>query len=260
VRPCLRQLASSGAHVEVYVNPHERRGRRRCVVTVRTHAAGPPEKLQERYRKFRPFVFGRLWRLTWPFSVGLLRAFPEVAPWFVDSALRFIAPDTYQDHWDRVLLVGPASRIPAYSMEIAVGLDDAPKAIDEAFEVARRRASAGRVYSSAPISLRFVKASDAFMSMMHERDTVMIELIQVVGTDGGYELLSAYERKLYDHGGRPHWGQLNAITRVDELYPRFPEWLKVHEELNAEGVFDSPFAARVGIPRYQRPAVPAPMG
>jgi hypothetical protein len=31
------------------------------------------------------------------------------------------------------------------------------------------------------------------------------------------------------------------------MYPRYEDWQKVHRELNATGVFDSPFSKRVGI-------------
>jgi hypothetical protein len=31
------------------------------------------------------------------------------------------------------------------------------------------------------------------------------------------------------------------------MYPRYGDWQRVHAELNATGVFDSPFSKRVGI-------------
>ena len=85
--------------------------------------------------------------------------------------------------------------------------------------------------------------------MMHGQPTMMIELILVDGTRGGDELLAGYEERLADLGARPHWGQINALTpeRVRELYPRWEDWLAVERELNASGVFDSPFTRRVDI-------------
>jgi hypothetical protein len=94
------------------------------------------------------------------------------------------------------------------------------------------------------------------MSMMQGHDTMMIELIELSRCDGGYELLAAYERELGRLGGRPHWGQVNTLTAsdglLDSMYPRYPDWLRVHNELNSSGVFDSPFTERVGIsaPRF----------
>jgi L-gulono-1,4-lactone dehydrogenase len=98
-----------------------------------------------------------------------------------------------------------------------------------------------------------VKASTAHLAMMEGRDTMMIELIQMTRTEGGFELLAAYEEALYDLGGRPHWGQVNTLSGDQDLvrwmYPRYDDWQQVHGLLNASGVFDSPFSKRVGISR-----------
>lgn len=85
--------------------------------------------------------------------------------------------------------------------------------------------------------------------MMHDRATMMIELIMVDGTLGGYRLLAIYEERLADLGVRAHWGQYNTLTgeRVAAAYPRWDAWLALQRELNASGVFDSPFARRIGI-------------
>jgi L-gulonolactone oxidase len=85
--------------------------------------------------------------------------------------------------------------------------------------------------------------------MMYGGATMMIELILVAGTRGGDELMAGYEERLADLGARPHWGQYNRLTpeRARALYPRWDDWLAVEAQLNASGVFDSPFTARVGI-------------
>ena len=87
--------------------------------------------------------------------------------------------------------------------------------------------------------------------MMNGGETMMIELIQMTDTEGGYELLAAYEEALYDVGGRPHWGQVNTLAGGDDtlrrLYPEFDRWLDVRGRLDPHGTFDSPFAKRVGI-------------
>jgi hypothetical protein len=31
------------------------------------------------------------------------------------------------------------------------------------------------------------------------------------------------------------------------MYPRYEDWQSVHRQMNATGVFDSPFSKRVGI-------------
>ena len=80
---------------------------------------------------------------------------------------------------------------------------------------------------------------------------MMMELIQLRGNDGGYEMLGAYEEALYELGGRPHWGHINTLTGshgfVESMYPRYADWLEVRARLDPEGVFDSPFTKRVGL-------------
>jgi hypothetical protein len=92
-----------------------------------------------------------------------------------------------------------------------------------------------------------VRESPAYMSMMHGGDTMMIELILMIGTEGGYELLAAHEDALYALGGRPHWGQVNTLIDPRPLYPEYDRWLAVRDRFDPEGRFDAPFTRRVGI-------------
>ena len=184
-----------------------------------------------------------------PFLGNLvLDALPDTAPARTDQLLGFLADNEYTGPSYKVLNIGAANLLPAYSSELAVPLENCAEAIDRLFEVAARHRELGRVYHTGLVALRFVKASPAYLSMMHGRDTMMIELIQATDTEGGYELLGAYEEALYDLGGRPHFGQVERRSAgpLGRMYPEFDRWLAVHDELNATGVFDSPFAKRVG--------------
>src|SRR5256885_8658587 len=101
------------------------------------------------------------------------------------------------------------------------------EAVGRIIQVAAEHRRLGDVYQSSRISFRSDKASPAYMSMMNERDTMMIELIQLTRSDGGYELLAAYEKALHELGGRPHWGQVNTLTGnhdlVARMYPHYGE-------------------------------------
>ena len=152
-----------------------------------------------------------------------------------------------------MLNIGNANLLAAWSSEIAVPLegDCHVRAVERIFEVAARRRELGEAFHSSAFSLRFVRRSPAFASMMHGRDTMMIELILLTHTEGGMELLAAHEDALYELGGRPHWGQVNTLTGshglVASMYERWDDWLAAHERFNASGVFDGPFSKRVGI-------------
>jgi hypothetical protein len=250
------ELLRAHRHVEIYVNVHPGDdGEHLCLVTTRNVAPGPPTgDRRSRRRNWIVELVGRLQPLAPNLIDWFVSKWPKRSPAVLDRALKMLVDEEYTDRWYRVLNLGTANLMPAYSMEIGVEVGSENKhvaAVEAVFEVAARHETVGNVYSTSPISLRFVKASPAYMSMMHGRDTIMLELIQMTRTEGGFELLAEYEEALYALGGRPHWGQYNTLTGSHELmqrmYPRFPDWLAVHAELNASGVFDSPFSKRVGI-------------
>lgn len=127
------------------------------------------------------------------------------------------------------------------------------RAVEHTRERAGARARTRKLFHTSPLSLRFVAASSALGWMMFGRPTMMIELILVSETRGGRELLAEYERGLAEFGARPHWGQYNKLgsdpARLEALYPRWKDWLRVYDRFNATGVFDSEFTDRIGISR-----------
>nr|MDP8943661.1 FAD-binding protein [Actinomycetota bacterium] len=241
-------------HYEVYLNPHARDGDNRCLVTTRDRADPRGRRRPGGRRRNSLPEFLALLPVT-PHVLNLLLDLrPEWTPRMLDMALRGLADEEFTSVSYEVLNIGAANLVPAYSAEIGVPVDGRGchvEAVERIIAIADRYRATGRVYSTSPISLRFVRASSAYLSMMHDRTTMMIELIQMTRTEGGFELLAAYEEALYDLGGRPHWGQVNTLTGSHELvrsmYPRFDDWLAIHRLVNDSGVFDSPFAKRVGI-------------
>jgi FAD/FMN-containing dehydrogenase len=181
----------------------------------------------------------------------LLDIAPGLAPKLLLASVKSLVKDEYDEVSYKVFNIGTLNILPAYSCEIGVPMSRAAEAVEAIFEVARERRELGSVYQSSPIALRFVKASPAYLSMMNGRDTMMIELIGLNGNDGGIELLKAYEEALYALGGRPHWGHINTLSGshgfVESMYPRYADWMDVRARLDPDGVFDSPFAKRVGI-------------
>jgi L-gulono-1,4-lactone dehydrogenase len=259
------ELARGGAldrkniHYEVYFNPYPREDEEiECLVTTRNPVA--PSEYRHDHRRSRSLLMELTARF--PFTPTLINLAvglrPKIAPFLIRQALKALVNDDYVNISYRVFNIGAANYLPAYSCEIGVPIDERRlhvAAVEKIVEVARQRRRLGDVYHTSPISLRFVKAADAYMSMMQGADTMMIELIMANRTVGGMELLSAHENALYGLGGRPHWGQLNSLTGshglVAAMYPRYRDWQEIHAELNATGVFDSPFSKRVGISRAE---------
>ena len=239
-------------HYEVLVNPYPGKdGHHRCLVTTRDPVACN-RRGAVRMRSLLVELAS-----AFPFTSAIfnliLGLWPRIAPRFIDAQLKAIARRDYENVSYKVLNIGNANLLRAYASEIGVPVegDVHVRAVERIFEVAAQRRRLGEAFHSSGFSLRFTKGSPAFMAMMHGRETMMIELILLTHTEGGMELLAAHEEALYAFGGRPHWGQVNTLTGSHELiasmYPRFGDWLAVHERFNARGTFDGPFSKRVGI-------------
>jgi L-gulono-1,4-lactone dehydrogenase len=238
-------------HYELFVNPYPGSdGRHRLLVTRRSECpeppAGTPEDKLERH--FLTELESSL-PLTGSLVRFLARHFPRLMTKRFDSVLKDMEDDGYANRSYKVFNIGEANHLPAYSMELGIAVDGRHvEAVDRILEVAAIRAEEG-LFHSSPFSLRFTGPSSAYASMMHGQPTMMIELIMVTESRGGYTLLEGYEHRLEDLGARPHWGQYNTLTpeRVAQLYPAWDKWLAAEGVLNASSVFDSPFTRRVGI-------------
>jgi hypothetical protein len=250
-------VLADNVHYEVYFNPYPGKdGEIDCLVTTRNPIE--PSEYRRDHRRARSWLMELLARfpLT-PWLINLVTGlWPEISPFLIGQALRALVNPDYVNISYRVFNIGAANYLPAYSCEIGVPIDERGlhlKCVERIVEVADQRRRLGDAYHSSPISLRFVKASEAYMSMMNGVNTMMIELIMSTHTVGGMELLAAYENALYAFAGRPHWGQVNSLTGsnglISSMYPDYERWQEIHAQVNSSGVFDSPFSKRVGISR-----------
>ena len=246
------EVLRSNRHYEVLFSPYRRKHAYPCLVTTRNYTDDPARKWWTKRTRNWLVELASVFPLT-PHIINLIVDFrPSLSPFLLENAIRGLIKDEYDEVSYKVLNIGAANVLPAYSCEIGVPTDGRHiEAVERIIAVTEERRRVGDVYQSSPISFRFVKASPAHMSMMNGRDTMMIELIQLTRSEGGFELVAAYEDALYELGGRPHWGQVNTLTgshgMIESMYPRYGDWLEVHRRLNASGVFDSPFTKRVGI-------------
>jgi L-gulono-1,4-lactone dehydrogenase len=245
-------VLGEGGHYELFVNPYaDGDGRHRLVETWRRDCPAP-DGLAGHLRERHPLTeMVSSFFLAW-FVLRLLARFaPSLMARRFDQTLTDMADEGYANVSYRVFNIGEANHLPAYSMELGVGLDGDRhlEAVERIFGIAAARRKDRRWFHTCPIALRFVGPSEASISMMHDRPTMMIELIMVPGTRGGFDLLAEYERELADLDVRPHWGQFNVLTaqRAAELYPQWDAWRAVAQEFNASGVFDTAFSRRLGI-------------
>ena len=218
-------------HYEVLFSPYQVKHRYPCLVTTRNYTSNPSRKpFDKRTRNWAVELAS-----TFPLTPNVLNLIadvkPSLSPRMMESAMRALIKKEYDGISYKVLNIGAANLLPAYSTEIGVPMDGRRiEAAEALIRVAAECRNVGDVYQSSPISFRFVRASGAYMSMMYGRDTMMIELIQLSRSDGGYELNAAYEKALNKLGGRPHWGQVNTLNAseglLETMYPHYHDWLR----------------------------------
>ncbi len=252
-------VLKANRHYELYLSPYKKDGDYPCLVTKR-NVTGEPEDLahdKENRNFFSEFL------ASIPFIRRVLNFIfniePEVSPDIIHSSLEGLVDDGYTNISYKVFHIGMASQITALSQEIGFPMTDHVyiDAIDRLLEMVEENEALGELYHTASITVRFVKASEAFLSMMHGYDTCMVEIIMVKDTHGAFEMMQRYENELYKFSGRPHWGQVNSLTHdlIHALYPKFDKWLEIYEKLNKKGTFFSPFTKRVGFSKQAVTAV-----
>ncbi len=243
-------VLGSEDHYELFVNPYPGPGgQHRVLVTRRSECPEPKDLPRDKLERHPLTELESSLPITGTFVRFLAQHLPALMVKRFDSVLAGMCDDGYANVSYKVFNIGEANHLPAYSMELCVAVDGTHiEAVDRILEIAGRRAEEG-IYHSSPFSLRFVAASEAYASMAYGQKTMIVELIMVVDSRGGYALLEGYESRLEDLGARPHWGQYNTLTaeRIERLYPEWGLWFEVEKEFNASGVFDSPFTERIGI-------------
>ncbi len=252
VKTRVYERLASHRHYEIDVNPHSTNGQNTCIETMRDFSERPslPWFLRS-HRSLFPYFFASLPGATQLFAF-LFRQFPSLSPRLIDWALSQYPDRDYVDDYNVVLPIGTLNNIISYSSEHALPVSSCVQAIDMILEMAAR-SSKDFIYHSAPVAVRFVRKTNAYLAMQNaasqEEDFCMIEFPVVIGTVGGLEQLERYERALAKLGARPHWGQVNYLSGYDlsALYPKLQAWLRIFDELNADGMFDSDFTDRLGF-------------
>ena len=89
-----------------------------------------------------------------------------------------------------------------------------------------------------PMEVRTVGAESAWLSHSYERDTVVISVSGMPGTDY-WSYLREVDALLGQFDARVHWGKLHFLTR-DQLLERYPhagDFIALRGQLDPDGVF-----------------------
>jgi hypothetical protein len=242
------RLLSENRHVDLYLNPHPLNGEHRCVIGMRNRV---PVSSKVTSRSLGSILIPQIPGISWLF-VWLFNTFFELTPEILDSCMDTLLERAYTNVSFKVLDLGPANFISAYSSEIAFPLEEDKhiRGIDEILDVIRECRVEGDLYLSAPLGIRFVRESPHFLSMMNGRATCTVEVPLVNGTHGGMEILRRIEERVCNDTfqGRPHWGQVHTANRktVEQVFAAtFPAWLANYRSMNSSGRFSNSFTNRL---------------
>lgn len=89
-----------------------------------------------------------------------------------------------------------------------------------------------------PMEVRSVGADKAYLSSQYERDTIVISVSGMPGTDYD-DYLRTVDALLGRYDARVHWGKLHFLTR-DQLFARYPKaqaFIDIRRELDPKGMF-----------------------
>lgn len=180
--------------------------------------------------------------------IRIFRAVSNIAPPLIPAMINYSVSTT-----STTPVWGPGNQITGSDTELPQGFS-----AEHGFPVSRivpamdaileRMAALGREgkFMVGPISLRYVGATDAFLSMTQGENRCFAEALTLAGAGSGQEVLAAIEPMALELGSRPHWGQwfsLGAVPRIAAAYPLYPRWKAVRERLDPTGVFANAFTA-----------------
>jgi hypothetical protein len=234
----------------------------KCLVTER-HIV--PEGTVSPDTKPRDFLVQlmSLFKLSFELTVTLLNTFPKLTPAIINTALSGLVDKDYVQVYWKIYDLGLNGNA-GFATEIGFALEDGKggytnknfkAAVDKIHRIAQNARVNGEQYQTSPFSLRFVKSSNAHLSMMQGINTCMIEMDMITGTYGGPEIMMRYQNNMYDLGGRPHWGLefdnlSGANNMIGNMYPNLNKWMAVYNQFNSKGTFNNGFTDRVGFTKH----------
>jgi len=207
--------------------------------------------------------FVQKFKFTFDVLVTLVNNNPLLIPHLISGSMDSMATEKYINRSHEIFVMGYHGDA-GFASEVAYpiqGLDTSDytdhyitESINRIITVAQKSRVCGFQFHSSGFQVRFVNKSPCFLSMMNERNTMIIEYDMLAGTVGGHEIIKRLESEMFDLKGRPHWGLdldwLNG-AHLQHLYPNFDRWLKFYQNFNAKGTFNNSFTNRLGLWSYK---------
>lgn len=237
-------------YYELQYNPYEVGGDRSFLITKRYKSYEPLDVDPERGQPGTTLLSAIVTLLEEPL-IWILDNLPQIAPTLVEQSLKSQADASYKNVSYKVFNIGVVNYTDAYAIEMGFDLQESVAAIESAFAIGEALRQEGIVHS-APVAIRFVKASEELIAMSHGRDSMILELIMINGIDGDRQLFQTYAQTLLeDYYARPHWGLdlklLQGTDWTETVFPGWNEWLTQFNTINTTGTFDGKVTDRLEI-------------
>ncbi|WP_369369948.1 D-arabinono-1,4-lactone oxidase [Promicromonospora sp. Populi] len=170
----------------------------------------------------------------------LATTFPATTPRLNAVAARALRPRDYRAPSHEVLCTN--RRVRFREMEYAIPralVVDVLKEIDDWL-------SSSRENVPFPMEIRFAPADDVWLSTAHGRETAYVAVQQYWRLPHA-RYFEAAEQIFTAAGGRPHWGKIHTrdAEYLADQYRHFPDFLRVRESADPEGVFTNPYTRGV---------------
>ena len=231
-----------------------------CLITARNIVPRPDNIVGRSGHRNIIGQFLSLFDFTFEVLVAVFNRFPTIIPEAISLSMAGLVDINYINRSFDIYNLG-LNQNAGFATEIGLALQDSggnytethfQQAVDRIHRIAQRARVQGEQYQTSPFALRFVKASQAQLSMMEGVNTCMIEMDLVTGTYGGPEMMQRYQESMYQLGGRPHWGlEFDHLTGsnnlIRKMYPELQSWLNVYNQFNRKGTFNSSFTDRIGF-------------
>ncbi|MEP1094651.1 MAG: D-arabinono-1,4-lactone oxidase [Cyclobacteriaceae bacterium] len=195
-----------------------------------------------------------------PFSYLYLRWLAQnrshKIPKILEQKLRSLRDNRYVNKGHRVLYRGADYRQnkvydSEFAFDLTGGKNNFIAALESLFMKAAENKAKG-LYQTAPMGLRFVDKSPAYLSPEYNKKVAYVDTPFIKGTPQLDQQLLAYQEIMLKFSGIPHWGKINTILNekpevIKANYPNLREWQEVFNYLNPDNLFSNKFSDRLKL-------------
>lgn len=195
-------------------------------------------------------ILGNLPLTYWVF-IWLINSFPKMVPKLINQTLRGQRDKTYINKSYKVMYQGyDYLKERGYDTEFAIQLDQNTylALLDDLFKLVEDLQANYGFQLSSPLELRFLEASDLYLTPEYGSDVCYIDSAVVKHAYGNEVLLARIQQLFMRYGARPHWGKTNEQVDkeyIKQVYPKFEDWITQFNRFNHNRIFSNCFTKQM---------------